>query len=198
MNTNRNIIDLSVGFSFPDETISFIKKFFSIDVIGIYNNRSLAIDKDSLVLRIQNTKQGLVTTNYNYFYLYHQDFQGNLDCTYGNTDILTVNDFFNSKNVLRKLAGKNIGFEFMVSKLRYLNISDLGRWFSYVKYFYGLCKRYRHQLILSSGAKNIYELISLRIINSILDKLEVSSSEYWSDLNQWLSRKKRGLIYDPI
>ena len=198
MNTNRNIIDLSVGFSFPDEAISFIKKFFSIDVIGIYDNRSRAIDKDSLVLRIQNTKQGLVTTNYNYFYLYYQDFQGNLDCTYGSTDILTVNDFFNSKNVLRKLAGKNIGFEFMISKLRYLNISDLGRWFSYVKYFYGLCKRYRHQLILSSGAKNIYELISLRIINSILDKLEVSSSEYWSDLNQWLSRKKRGLIYDPI
>jgi hypothetical protein len=195
---NRNIIDLSVGFSFPDETIPFIKKFFSIDVIGIYDNRLLANGKDSLVLRIQNTKQGLITTNNNYFYLYYQDFQGNLDNTYGNTDILTINDFFNSKNLLRKLAGKNIGFEFMVSKLRYLNISDLGRWFSFVKYFYSLCKRYRHQLILSSGAKNIYELISLRIINSILDKLEVSSTEYWSDLNQWLSRKKRGLIYDPI
>ena len=198
MPTNRNIIDLSVGFSFPDETISFIKKFFSIDVIGIYDNGLLANDKDSLVLRIQNTKQGLITTNNNYFYLYYQDFQGNLDNTYGNTDILTINDFFNSKNLLRKLAGKNIGFEFMVSKLRYLNISDLGRWFSFVKYFYGLCKRYCHQLILSSGAKNIYELISLRIINSILDKLEISSTEYWSDLNQWVSRKKRGLIYDPI
>lgn len=198
MPANRNIIDLSVGFSLPDKTVAFIKKFFSIDVIGIYDNRLLANEKDSLVLRIQNTKQGLITTKNNYFYLYYQDFQGNLDNTYGNTDILTINDFFNSKNLLRKLAGKNIGFEFMVSKLRYLNISDLGRWFSFVKYFYGLCKRYRHQLILSSGAKNIYELISLRIINSILDKLEVSSTEYWSDLNQWLSRKKRGLIYDPI
>ena len=61
-----------------------------------------------------------------------------------------------------------------------------------------LCKRYGHQLILSSGAKNIYELISSRMINSILDKLEVSSTEYWSDLNQWLSRKKRGMIYDPL
>ena len=198
MPTNRNIIDLSVGFSLQDNTVSFIKKFFSIDVIGIYDNRLLASEKDSLVLRIQNTKQGLITTKNNYFYLHHQDFQGNLDNTYGNTDILTINDFFNSKNLLRKLAGKNIGFEFMVSKLRYLNISDLGRWFSFVKYFYGLCKRYRHQLILSSGAKNIYELISLRVINSLLDKLEVSSTEYWSDLNQWLSRKKRGLIYDPI
>lgn len=198
MPANRNIIDLSVGFSLPNKTVAFIKKFFSIDVIGIYDNRLLANEKDSLVLRIQNTKQGLTTTKNNCFYLYYQDFQGNLDNTYGNTDILTINDFFNSKNLLRKLAGKNIGFEFMVSKLRYLNISDLGRWFSFVKYFYGLCKRYRHQLILSSGAKNIYELISLRIINSILDKLEVSSTEYWSDLNQWLSRKKRGLIYDPI
>ena len=198
MTKNRNIIDLSVGFSFPHETISFIKKFFSIDTMGIYDNRMLAIEKDSIVLRIQNTKQGITTTKNNYFYLYYQDFQGNLENTYGNTDILTINDFFNSKSLLRKLAGKNIGFEFLISKLRYLNISEIGRWFSYLKYFYGLCKRYRHQLILSSGAKNIYELISLRIINSILDKLEVSSTEYWSDLNQWLFRKKRGLIYDPL
>jgi len=198
MPANRNIIDLSVGFSFSDTTRSFIKKFFSIDVLGIYDNRLLDNEKDSLVLRIQNTKHGLITTKNNYFYLYYQDFQGNLDNTYGNTDILTIYDFFNTKNLLKKLAGKNIGFEFMVSKLRYLNVSDLGKWFSFVKYFYGLCKRYRHQLILSSGAKNIYELISLRVINSILDKLEVSSTEYWFDLNQWLSRKKRGLIYDSI
>ena len=198
MPANRNIIDLSVGFSFPDTTRSFIKKFFSIDVLGIYDNRLLDNEKDSLVLRIQNTKQGLITTKNNYFYLYYQDFQGNLNNTYGNTDILTIYDFFNSKNLLKKLAGKNIGFEFMVSKLRYLNVSDLGKWFSFVKYFYGLCKRYRHQLILSSGAKNIYELISLRVINSILDKLEVSSTEYWFDLNQWLSHKKRGLVYDSI
>jgi hypothetical protein len=198
MPANRNIIDLSVGFSFPDKTLSFIKKFFSIDVIGIYDNRLLDNEKDSLVLRIQNTKQGLITTKNNYVYLYYQDFQGNLDNTYSNTDILTIYDFFNSKNLLKKLAGKNIGFEFMISKLRYLNISDLGKWFSFVKYFYGLCKRYRHQLILSSGANNIYELISLRVINSILDKLGVISTEYWFDLNQWLSRKKRGVIYDPI
>ena len=135
MPANRNIIDLSVGFSFPDTTRSFIKKFFSIDVLGIYDNRLLDNEKDSLVLRIQNTKQGLITTKNNYFYLYYQDFQGNLDNTYGNTDILTIYDFFNSKNLLKKLAGKNIGFEFMVSKLRYLNVSDLGKWFSFVKYF---------------------------------------------------------------
>ena len=136
MPATRNIVDLSDGFSFPDTTRSFIKKFFSIDVLGIYDNRLLDNEKDSLVLRIQNTKQGLITTKNNYFYLYYQDFQGNLDNTYGNTDILTIYDFFNSKNLLKKLAGKNIGFEFMISKLRYLNVSDLGKWFSFVKYFY--------------------------------------------------------------
>jgi hypothetical protein len=198
LTTSRNIIDLSVGFSFPPETISFIKKIFSIDVIGIYDPGLLSIEKDSLVLRIQNTKRGIPTTKINHFYLYYQDFRGSVDNTYGNTDILTINDFFNSKNLLRKLSGKNIGFEFLVSKLRYLDNHQIGRWFSYIKYFYDLCKRYRHQLILSSGAKNIYELISLRIINSILDKLEVSSTEYWYDLNQWLYRKKRGIIYDPL
>jgi hypothetical protein len=195
---NRYIIDLSVGFSLPQGTISFIKKFFSLDVMGIYDTSSLAIEKDSLVLRIENTKQGITTIKKNYIYLYYQDFLGNLDNTYGNTDILTINDFFNPKNLLRKLSGKNIGFEFLVSKLRYLDTSQVGRWFSFMRYFYILCKRYEHQLILSSGAKNIYELISSRMINSILDKLEVSSTEYWSDLNQWLSRKKRGMIYDSL
>ena len=166
--------------------------------MGIYDSSTPAIEKDSLVLRIENTKQDIITTKKNYFYLYYQDFLGNPSNTYGNTDILTINDFFNPKNLLRKLSGKNIGFEFLVSKLRYLDTSQVGRWFSYMKYFYGLCKRYGHQFILSSGAKNIYELISLRMINSILDKLEVSSIVYWSNLNQWLSRKKRGMIYDPL
>lgn len=198
MNKIRNAIDLSVGFSFPNETISFIKKFFSIDVMGIYDGSTTSMDKDSLVLRIQNTKSGIITAKDNYFYLYYQDFLGDLDNTYGNTDILTISDFFNPKDLLRKLSGKNIGFEFLVSKLRYLDTPQVGRWFSYIKYFYGLCKRYGHQLILSSGAKNIYEIISLRMINAILDRLEVSATEYWSDLNQWLSRKKRGIIYDSL
>ena len=166
--------------------------------MGIYDSSAPTIEKDSLVLRIENTKQGITTVKKNNFYLYYQDFLGNLDNTYGNTDILTINGFFNPKNLLRKLSGKNIGFEFLITKLRYLDTSQVGRWFSYMKYFYDLCKRYGHQLILSSGAKNIYELISSRTINSILDKLEVSSTEYWSDLNQWLSRKKRGMIYDPL
>ena len=166
--------------------------------MGIYDTSSMAVEKDSVVLRIENTKQGITTIKKNYIYLYYQDFLGNLDNTYGNTDILTINDFFNPKNLLRKLSGKNIGFEFLVSKLRYLDTSHVGRWFSFMKYFYSLCKRYGHQFILSSGAKNIYELFSSRMINSLLDKLEVSSTEYWSDLNQWLPRKKRGMIYDPL
>ncbi len=166
--------------------------------MGIYDSSTSSVEKDSLVLRIQNTKPGIITAKNNYFYLYYQDLQGNLDNTYGNTDILTINDFFNPKNLLRKLSGKNIGFEFLVSKLRYLDTLQVGRWFSYMKYFYGLCKRYGHQLILSSGAKNIYELFSLRVINAILERLEVSATEYWPDLNQWLSRKKRGIIYDPF
>jgi hypothetical protein len=195
---NRHIIDLSVGFSFSHETILFIKKFFSVDIMGIYDDSTPAMDKDSLVLRIENTKQDIITIKKNYFYLYYQDFLENPNNTYGNTDILTINDFFNPKNLLSKLSGKNIGFEFLVSKLRYLDSLQVGKWFSYMKYFYGLCKRYGHQLILSSGAKNIYELISMRTINSILDKLEVSSIEYWYNLNQWLSCKKRGMIYDPL
>ena len=166
--------------------------------MGIYYSSTLGTDKDSIVLRIENTKQDITTIKQNYFYLYYQDFKENLDNIYSNTDIFTINDFFNPKNLLRKLTGKNIGFEFMVSKLRYLSTSQVGRWFSYMKYFYDLCKRYGHQLILSSGAKNIFELTSSRVINSILDRLEVSSTEYWADLNQWLSRKKRGMIYDSL
>jgi len=76
--------------------------------MGIYYSSALGTDKDSIVLRIENTKQDITTIKQNYFYLYYQDFKENLDNTYSNTDILTINDFFNPKNLLRKLTGKNI------------------------------------------------------------------------------------------
>ena len=62
--------------------------------MGIYDSNAPAIEKNSLVLRIENTKQGIITIKKNYFYLYYQDFKENLDNTYGNTDILTISRFF--------------------------------------------------------------------------------------------------------
>ncbi len=42
--------------------------------MGIYDSSAPTIEKDSLVLRIENTKQGITTVKKNNFYLYYQDF----------------------------------------------------------------------------------------------------------------------------
>jgi len=47
--------------------------------MGIYDTSSMAVEKDSVVLRIENTKQGITTIKKNYIYLYYQDFQENLE-----------------------------------------------------------------------------------------------------------------------
>jgi RNase P/RNase MRP subunit p30 len=129
-------------------------------------------------------------------YLLYENLHDNADQKGMAYDILLLNSPFNYKSVLRKLAGKNIGFEILISKLKYCNSYEVGAWFSEVKYIHYLCKKYRHQLILSSGASNAYELISAKMFNSFLNKLDISPNEYWSSLNEWLENKHRGIVYD--
>ena len=87
-------------------------------------------------------------------------------------------------------------FEILISNLKYRNSYEVGKWFSDVKYIHYLCKKYRHQLILSSGASNVCELLSAKIFDSFLIKLDIIPAEYWSSLHKWLENKNRGIVYD--
>jgi hypothetical protein len=159
-------------------------------------NKANVSNRESIILKINNINSNKINEHKGYMYLLYENLHDNPDHKGMAYDILVLNSPFNYKSVLRKLAGKNIGFEILISKLKYCNSYEIGTWFSEVKYIHYLCKKYRHQLILSSGASNAYELISAKMFNSFLNKLDISPNEYWSSLNEWLENKYRGIVYD--
>lgn len=189
-------IDLCINFPVNENLAAWIKKIFQIYTMGIYKESLIFKDKNSIIMRKRYTNYDVTIRPNAFFYLFYQEFLGNAEDNYNNTDILVMNCLSNSKLLLKKLSGKNIGFEFSLYDLKYLDNYQLGRWFSEIKYFYILCERYGHQLILSSGARNIFELVSFRLFNSILEKLNISPNDYWLNLNEWLASKRRGVIYD--
>lgn len=196
MNKPNYSVDLSVNFQCSDQTIEFIEKFFSIDKIGTVSAESSVDKRNSLILKIRNTDFLTYNSKADYPYLLYIGPEQKRNSKFSECDIVMVGNLTDAKLLLQKHSGKNLGFEFFISDLKDMNANEIGRWFSDIKYFYGQCKRYKHQLILSSGARNIFELVSLRVFNSILCNLGIKSIDYWSDLNQWLIIKSRGGAYD--
>ncbi|MDQ2684930.1 MAG: hypothetical protein M3Y25_03680 [Thermoproteota archaeon] len=190
-------IDLSINFECDQNTLLFIRKYFHINTIGIPNDKIKNLNRDFTIMKVKNSDNQNFNEYRDYLYLFYENLDNKFDQKRSGYDILVIGKPSNYKPILQKLDGRNIGFEFLVSNLKYLNSSEVGKWFSNVKYFYQLCKKYKHQLILSSGAKSIYELISPRIIDSILKKMDISSAEYWSSLRIWLENKNRGITHDP-
>jgi hypothetical protein len=194
-------IDLSINFECDDETVAFIKKFLHINKIGLVGNKrpisTLNIsNRESIILKINNVNRPMIDEHKGSMYLVYENLANNADQKGTGYDVLVVNSPVHCEPVLQKLGGKSIGLEFQISKLKYCNSYEIGKWFSEVKYIHYLCKKYRHQLILSSGASNTYELLSAKIFNSFLNKLDISPEEYWSGLNDWLENKLRGIVYD--
>lgn len=189
-------IDLSINFECDQNTLLFIKKYFHINTIGIPNDKIKNLNRDFTIMKVKNSDNQNFNEYRDYLYLLYENLDNKFDQKRSGYDILVISKPSNYKPILQKLDGRNIGFEFLVSNLKYLNSSEVGKWFSNVKYFYLLCKKYKHQLILSSGAKSIYELTSPRIIDSILKKMDISSAEYWSSLRIWLENKSRGMTHD--
>ena len=201
MTEHPGAIDLSINFECNDETVTFIKKFLSINKIGIVSNKLLinrlsVSSRDSIILKLNNTNYSKKNEQIGYMHLMYENLGDHADQKGTGCDVFVVDSPMYCKPLLQKLAGKNIGLEFLISKLKYCNSYQVGKWFSEVKYIHSMCKKYKHQLILSSGARNVYELLSAKIFNSFLIKLDIIPNEYWLGLSEWLENKHRGVVYD--
>ncbi len=155
----------------------------------------MSLDKqENIILRnncdsINRSNNKGIHNNKN-FILNSSTFKGCVDDNFYNIDILTVKNLHNLKFLLKKYTGKNIGIEFLISDVRYRDNDELGKWFSTVKWVYELCKKYNFQFILSSGANRYFDLISIRVFNTILKRIDIDDRQYWNDLNIWLDDKK--------
>ncbi len=175
------------------------KNIFNLDILGFYYAGENVLDKEHAILRKKYDRHFEPDpSSPEFFYLFDLDFTGNYDEKFNNVDVLTIKSLKNIKHLCKKLSGKNIGMEFLISDLRSLNNYDLGNWFFEVEYAYRLCKKYDFQFVLSSGASNFANMASSKIFNIILKKLKIESFHYWIDLNSWLYSKRRGIVYDII
>jgi hypothetical protein len=196
MTNKYSTVDLSVNFECDDKTIAFIRRFLCINKIGLVCKKVNISYRDSVILKVKKTSLQSINENNGYMYLIYENLDDKAEQKWTGYDILVADNPTYHKSVFQKLSGKNIGFEILVSNLKYRNSYEVGKWFSDVKYIHYLCKKYRHQLILSSGASNVYELLSAKIFDSILFKLDILPDEYWFSLNTWLENKNRGIVYD--
>jgi hypothetical protein len=171
-------------------------RFLKINRLGVTSAQSIDEKHSSIILRVRNKDYVVNGQSLNYPHLTYAGPEFHNHDKLSSCDIIVVTSFVESKQLLQRLSGRNIGFEVLISKIKYMKADEIGKWFSDVKYLYELCRKYKQQLILSSGAKDFFELASLRTFNTILAKLNISSSEYWDDLNKWLNSKLRGSIFD--
>jgi len=189
-------VDLSVNFECNDNTVRFMDKFLRINRLGITSAESIGEKRRSVILRVKNKDYMTNSRSLNYPHLTYVGPEFYSHEKFSSCDIIVVTNFVESKRLLQKLSGKNLGFEVIISKLKYMKADEIGKWFSDVKYLYELCRKYKQQIILSSGARDFFELVSLRTFNSILVKLNIPPSEYWTDLNKWLDSRLRGGFFD--
>lgn len=193
----KKIIDLNTYFDINDKIMDFYKNFYNIDIVGFRcSKKTLLNHRNSVIFRTKND----LDHNFEkcgFFYLVESNFTGNININYSNTDIITINKFNDVKSLLKKLSGKNLGIEFLLSDLNAYKNLEIGTWIHTVQYFYNLCKKYCHQFIISSGARNIYDVPSSKIFNIFLEKINIDTDRYWNEVNEWLDIKKRGFIYGP-
>jgi hypothetical protein len=190
------IADLNTNLLYSDKLIQVLKSFFGIDILGFYFDNNICIygKQEHIILRknfdsLNSSSMKDISNNKN-FILYSSVFKGSVDDNFYNSDILTVKNLHNIKSLFKKYNGKNMGLEFLISDIRNRDDIDLGKWFFDVKWVYELCKKYNFQFILSSGANRCFDLISLKIFNTILKRIGIENRQYWSDLTVWLDNKK--------
>jgi hypothetical protein len=193
-------VDINTNLLYSENLIKFLTVFFDLGIVGVCfdKNPHILDKKENIVLRKRYgslSSSNIQDSKNKNFFLISSIFKGNFDENFHNVDILTIKNLDNIKSLLKKFNGKNIGIEFLISDIKYYDNNELGKWFVDLKWIYELCKKYNFQFILSSGANMYFDLISSKVFNTILKKMDIENIAYWSNLNNWLDNKKRGEMY---
>jgi RNase P/RNase MRP subunit p30 len=101
-------------------------------------------------------------------------------------DLLSADNFNSIKGILKKRNKTGLGLEFLVSKARTRQSSELAKWFTDLKEAQRFCESSGCQFILSSGAQNSLEMVSARSLEAIINEIGIDTKRYWQDLHRWL------------
>ena len=104
-------------------------------------------------------------------------------------DIVVVSDFRAAKEKLKRHLKKGTGLEVTIAPARKMDAAGIGKWFENVSEMHSFCEASGCQLILSSGATAINEMISGPCLDAIIKNCDIDPHEYWYEMNNWLEAK---------
>ena len=161
-----------------------MSKILGLDMVGIDSNYATdSLHREDVILRMDR-KHSIA----DYCpYLIVTDNMKKLDA---NTDLF-MSDPLQSKDGIKRKAKRGLGIEISISSARILEAHMLGRWMRQAKFIHEVCNSNKCQFILSSGAYSIHEMVSARIIESILKFIGISPTNYWEELSEWLETKSK-------
>lgn len=113
----------------------------------------------------------------------------------GRADVLIIKDFRRTKEKLKKKVKKGTGLEITVAPARKMDAAAVARWFEDVRELYSFCHSARCQLVLSSGASSMNEMVSGQCLDAILKNCEIDPEKHWREMNEWLDKKLSGRMY---
>ena len=91
--------------------------------------------------------------------------------------------------MLKHTPSKKLGIEITVSRLRATNCQKLAKNIALIKAIHSLTEKYGNQLVLTSGASSVFEMVSGRCFDALLKLCDIKPETYWISLNNWLERK---------
>lgn len=132
-----------------------------------------------IINRLNKTPTGAV--DYQYI-LVSDDIEGSY------AELITIKDFRKVKQLLKRKIRRGTGLEIMIAPCRKLDSQHIARWFEDVRDLYLFCKSSGCQLILSSGANSVQEMVSGPCLDAILKYCGIQPEKHWQSMNEWLDR----------
>jgi hypothetical protein len=109
-------------------------------------------------------------------------------------DVVMIRDFSKSKEKLKKVK-KGTGIEIAIAPARKMDATGVGRWFEDIGELYSLCHSSRCQMILSSGASSMNEMVSGPCFDAILKNCGIDPEKHEVQMNDWLESKLSRRVY---
>jgi RNase P/RNase MRP subunit p30 len=91
--------------------------------------------------------------------------------------------------MLKHTPSKKLGIEITVSKLRATDGQKLAKNIALIKSVHIFAEKYGNQLVLTSGASSVFEMVSGRCFDALLKLCDIKPETYWISLNTWLEHK---------
>lgn len=104
-------------------------------------------------------------------------------------DILTINDFRRLKEKMKKKVKRGMGIEVLIAPARKMDAGSISKWLESIMELHSFCHSFRCQLVLSSGATSMHEMVSGPCLDAILRSCDIDPQMHWFELNSWLEAK---------